>query len=531
MVDVARSDSSMTDLREARQRFLDTGDINQTVRPVVQQSWDRCRAYCVRPGGIPTQHVDPKQLARHREAAGPLMSAAQPVIDDLHAALGAQPHLIALSDAEGIILKLLVDSGADALAQDSANLVEGASWHERDLGCNGIGTALATQDVVILIGPEHFAQDYVDWTCIGIPLHGSDGRLVGALDLSVPNDGIRTHTWGWTLAAARAIDRRLAQLPAQLTQHLAFDDVSRPLHSVRGVIDLLASQLTKASPTHRGFLEEALDQVAKAEQQLTRLVHELADSKVQAERENSAKDRLLYAIAHEIRSPVAAIRDALTVKRLSEHDRKRQDRADEVMSRQLSNISRLMEDLLDLHRANRGQFSVHKERTDLVERVNVVLESLSNTIRKHGHDVNVRVPQSPIWLVADPVRLEQIIANLIINACKYTAASGRIDVVASEEDGDAVLRVSDNGIGIEPSRLRQIFEMFEQVDRDGSSGGLGIGLALVKALVTVHGGHVEAASAGLGEGSSFTVRIPTGTLLDAHSGKRSGNEAGHDLLT
>lgn len=267
----------MEDLAADRDRYLATGEIGSSVRPVVRESWRRCREWGVSPSELKPQLASEHELDDARRRSASLLHAAGPCIDTVHATLATQPHVVAISDADGLILRLLAGPGLDADSLSGASIVEGASWHERVIGCNGIGTALAAAEPVILIGPEHFQEAYTGWTCIGVPLRDRRGDVVGALDLSVPNGTASVHTWGWTLAVAGAIEARLASRTAVQDAPLrgvpALED---PFHAIRGVLDLLANRVELA-PTHAAFLEEARREVDSAEDRLARSVRDLVE--------------------------------------------------------------------------------------------------------------------------------------------------------------------------------------------------------------------------------------------------------------
>jgi PAS domain S-box-containing protein len=259
----------MEDLALARRRFLD-GAAPAGIRPVVLASWQRARDYGVSPYHLPRQTVDEAAFARARSGSERLVQAAEPFLELMQESLGDQPHLIAVADATGLILRVYHSPGLDAEALVRANLFEGASWHERDIGCNGVGTCLAVRSPIILMGPEHWQEEYVGWTCIGVPLRGPDGEVVGALDFSVPNEHTHAHAWGWTLSVAKAIESSYGRLvPGGRDEAgLVLADLDEPFSAVRGVLDLLARQM-EMSETHAAFLRQARSAVAEAERRLT----------------------------------------------------------------------------------------------------------------------------------------------------------------------------------------------------------------------------------------------------------------------
>jgi signal transduction histidine kinase len=173
-------------------------------------------------------------------------------------------------------------------------------------------------------------------------------------------------------------------------------------------------------------------------------------------------------------------------------------------------MTRLVDDLLEVSWISHGRLRLRRERIDLRLVVTNAIETLQPDIKERNHRLSVALPDSPVWLQADPWRLEQVFVNLLANASKYTSAGGELSVWMHTRDGQVVVRIRDSGIGIAPDALPRIFDLFRQTDEadDRSRSGLGIGLALVRNLVESHGGSVMAASAGLGKGSQFAVRLP-----------------------
>jgi PAS domain S-box-containing protein len=225
---------------------------------------------------------------------------------------------------------------------------------------------------------------------------------------------------------------------------------------------------------------------------------------------NRHKDEFLATLAHELRNPLAPIRNAvqyLGMEGLKEPDVRK---AREVIARQVTVMVRLIDDLLDLSRISRNKLDIRKQRVDLAAVVESAVESSRPLIQQCGHELTVRLSPQPIHLDADPIRLAQVFLNLLNNAAKYTKRGGHIWLTTEREGSDAVVSVRDNGIGIPGDMLARIFDMFAQIDRslERSQGGLGIGLTLVRRLVEMHDGSIEARSNGPDEGSEFVVRLP-----------------------
>ncbi len=222
------------------------------------------------------------------------------------------------------------------------------------------------------------------------------------------------------------------------------------------------------------------------------------------------KDEFLATLAHELRNPLAPIRNGLEILRRSGQLTGPAARARDMMERQLAHMVRLVDDLLDVSRISRGKVDLRLARITLQSVVDNALESSRPAIEGSGHSLVLQLATQPVWIEGDLTRLAQVVSNLLNNAAKYTPAGGRIELSAQAEAGRAVIRVIDNGTGISADMLPRVFDLFAQVDRtiEHSQGGLGIGLSLVKKLVELHGGDIRAESAGLSQGSRFTVRLP-----------------------
>jgi PAS domain S-box-containing protein len=222
------------------------------------------------------------------------------------------------------------------------------------------------------------------------------------------------------------------------------------------------------------------------------------------------KNEFLAMLAHELRNPLAPISNAARALRLGGRDGDALRAASEMLERQIGQMARLVDDLLDMSRITRGKIELRKERIELAPIVHQAVEAVRAQYRSMNHELTVTLPPQALHLDADPARLAQVVSNLLNNACKFTEKNGHVWLSVHEESGQAVIRVRDTGIGIAPEHLPHLFDMFAQVDTslERSRDGLGIGLTLVKTLVEMHGGIVEARSDGLGRGSEFAVRLP-----------------------
>jgi PAS domain S-box-containing protein len=236
------------------------------------------------------------------------------------------------------------------------------------------------------------------------------------------------------------------------------------------------------------------------------------------------KDEFLATLAHELRNPLAPIRQAASLAKATEVDAQRRTWALEVIERQSRQMALLLDDLLDVSRISRGHLELRLQTVALGDVVAAALETARPLFDRKRHRVDVAMPDGSVTLEADPLRLAQVLSNLLSNAAKYTNEGGHVQLRAVIEGGEVVISVRDDGIGLSPESQDHIFEMFSQVAPalDRAEGGLGIGLALSRGLVALHGGRIEVHSAGLGQGSEFTVRLP---LQEAEAAARSDEPA------
>jgi signal transduction histidine kinase len=238
-----------------------------------------------------------------------------------------------------------------------------------------------------------------------------------------------------------------------------------------------------------------------------------------AERERAAmleevsrhKDEFMAVLGHELRNPLAPILTAVKIiQSVSPRDQRALLSASEVIERQSKHLVRLVDDILDVARIGRGTLELRKERIDLATAIHQAVEAVESMLSERDQQLSVKVPGTPMLVDADLSRLVQIIANLLNNASKYTQPAGQIWLTADRHNNEAVVRVRDNGVGIPAEMVNRVFDLFTQVEgsQQYASGGMGIGLTLVQRLVEQHGGAVRCESAGSGQGSEFTVRLP-----------------------
>ena len=270
--------------------------------------------------------------------------------------------------------------------------------------------------------------------------------------------------------------------------------------------------------THEDLhMEEDISELLKTHEALGKCVlndPEAASSVVSAYEALLEADRrkgeFLAMLAHELRNPLAAIRNAVQILMRTESADPTVRSASEILDRQVGHMARQVDDLLDVSRIGQGKIALRKKRIELVPVVNHAIEATRPQFECLGHELTVTLPPNPVYVHGDAIRLTQVVSNLLNNACKFTDNGGSIRLTVEQEGEQAVVRVRDTGIGIAADQLGRIFEMFAQINTslESSRSGLGLGLTLVKNLVELHGGAVEARSAGIGQGSEFAIRLP-----------------------
>jgi signal transduction histidine kinase len=380
--------------------------------------------------------------------------------------------MVAVSDADGAVIRFFASDTREAVI----NFFEGASWNERDIGTNGIGTALSAGEPVLVVGPQHFVHDYRHWTCIGVPLCSADGRVLGALDLSVRNDRLNAHTWGWTLSLAKSIEVQLGR------------DYGPHIFDVEEI--------------------ESMHDPAR----LRAMVRRLLEERDQLDVWDRRKDGAVATLSHELSNPLSAM--ALSID-LLERSREVPGRVGEVSERlrhQVRRLAKVVGDIGDVAQVKTGTLVIHREAVDLNAVLSSAAEGMQPQMDELHHALVVRLPGHPLPALGDPERLEQVFTNVLGNAAKYTPPGGRIAVDVEALPDEARIRVRDNGIGIPPEDLERVFAEFARVVRpDGDPGGRGIGLAVVRNIVRLHGGTVTARSEGQGKGTEIEVRLPLAT--------------------
>src|SRR5262245_20767180 len=389
-----------------------------------------------------------------------------------------------ISDAGGAIVGgvvLITDideekraSEALRINQERLNLAQKASQagsFEWNLRTNAVIWSEETE-AIFGLAPGSFGGSYENWTRCVHPedLSRAEQELRRAL---ADGEGASEYRVTWPDGSVRWIQAR---------GKVFFDEAGEPLRWIGINMDV----------TERKQMEDSLRRQAEALQEADR-----------------RKNEFLAILAHELRNPLAPISNAIQILTLRGDDPALVAQTKEVMERQVHQLTRMVDDLLEVSRISRGKISLHTAPLDLAEVVATAVETSRPLVEAHHHTLTVILPRSPARVEADGARLAQVLSNLLNNAAKYTEDGGRIDLIVEQALGEVVIRVRDNGIGIAPERLPSVFDMFEHIAgaSDRSQGGLGIGLTLARCLVEMHGGKIEAHSAGLGKGSEFVTRL------------------------
>ena len=322
-----------------------------------------------------------------------------------------------------------------------------------------------------------------------------------------PGQGLPGRVWAtrrpaWILDAAQATNFPRAAVAASEGLHAAFACPVVVGPEILGVLEFFSRQIREPDA-------DLLEMMGTFGAQVGQFVQRRRAEEALRETDRR-KDEFLATLAHELRNPLAPIRNALALMKSPRLDAEGLTYSRQVIERQVHHLVRLVDDLLDVSRVMRGKIVLRRERISLAEVVARAVEAARPLIDAQGHCLTVSLAAEPLPLDVDPVRLAQVTANLLTNAAKYTDRGGRIELSGHRDGNEVVLSIVDNGIGLDAALLPRIFDLFVQADHTAarSQGGLGIGLTLVKNLVEAHGGSVAAHSDGLGRGSAFVVRLP-----------------------
>jgi signal transduction histidine kinase/CheY-like chemotaxis protein len=335
------------------------------------------------------------------------------------------------------------------------------------------------------------------------------------------------------LAAERLDARLMGRLRAYLDRQPAWSDL--PIVVAIDASDVVDARLDtihalgNVTTVERPLRRRALASVVRCALRARERQYEARGLLGRLSEADKRKDAFLAMLGHELRNPLAAIHGAAALLAAIPDKAERVARVGEIVSRQVGNLERLVDDLLDVARVTAGKIVLEKERVDVRAVARNVVTTLDDVAREHRHRVVLDVPPAEVFVDADPVRLEQMIGNLLHNAIKYTPDAGLICVVVEAKRGRVQVSVIDNGRGLPPDSLQRIFEPFAQLDSslDRRAGGLGLGLPLVRGLATLHGGTVEAHSAGLGAGCEVVIELPRAESATAReSDHRAPDESG-----
>ena len=340
----------------------------------------------------------------------------------------------------------------------------------------------------------------------------------GAAVLIVPEEAI-TPAYNTKLAGVLRDQPPWSDLPVLVLAHAgAASETTSEAMKMLGNVTVLERPLRV--PTLLSAVRTAL-RARQRQYQIREHLEERARGEDLLRLADRRKDEFLATLGHELRNPLAPLLAGMQLLRLDRLDAARAAPIVEAMERQITYLVRLVDDLLEVSRITRGLIDVRRDAVDLVAVVRAAIDTCGPALETAGHTLTTDLPEAPIPVAGDAVRLTQVFANLLANAAKYTNAGGHIRVTAAHANGRATVSVRDNGIGIPASHLASVFDMFVQVDRSSrrAQGGLGIGLTLVRTLVEMHGGRVHARSDGTGRGSEFLVELPVLANVATAAGK------------
>src|SRR5262245_23653783 len=294
--------------------------------------------------------------------------------------------------------------------------------------------------------------------------------------------------------------RGFLKITRDLTERMRSEE---GLRHARAELEMRVNERTTELGEANRALKTEIAERHLLEQELRKRVAGMAE-------DDRRKNEFLATLAHELRNPLAPIQYAYELMNLAGNNQNLRDEAQGILHRQVQHMIRLIDDLLDLSRITRNKLELRRDRVDLSAVIEDAVETVRPILEARGHDFRLRLAPGPILVHADRTRLAQVFSNLLSNAAKFTERGGRIRIASERSDDHVVVHVQDSGIGITPAMLPRIFDMFVQADRslERTQSGLGIGLTLVKRVVEMHGGTVEARSEGVGHGSDFSVRLP-----------------------
>ena len=449
-------------------------------------------------------------------------------------------HAVQLYEQESYLLDSVADHLGSALATDSAGILIATLPHRHGVaqrlsarGLDVVGAG-AQGRYVALDARETLSRFLVD----GWPDPARFDDTIGSLISKTRERASQVHAFGEMVALLwaegnREAAIRLEELWNELRTRMPFSLLcAYPIETFHDASHAKPFRNMTASHTHvipaESYMalqgDAQMRIIAQLQQQAAALEAETiqrrhAESALRQKMEQLAdadrrKDEFLAMLGHELRNPLAPVTTALQLMRLHSDEPLRVTRARETIERQVEHMTRLIDDLLDVSRITRGKIELRHEAVVLSSLVSRAVEAARPVIDERGHRLTLDLPDEPVAISGDPARLEQVLANLLNNAAKYTDVGGRIWVRAFVEDGQLVLSVKDNGAGLTPAMREQAFDLFVQGPdvRAYARGGLGIGLTLVRRLVEMHKGTVEVRSDGLGEGSEFIVRLPLGVV-------------------
>ncbi len=345
--------------------------------------------------------------------------------------------------------------------------------------------------------------DIVPGANVCLPLLDQVYETGQAVTQTIVDPNANQTAWLYAMWPALDPDDQPERLIIGLTKISNFHQTITDMNEALLIAGLRAQESKETAEHLTTNLEAEIVERKRAEQQLHEAIERLAVT-------DRNKDEFLAMLAHELRNPLAPIRNAAQILRMASSKDATIVRAQAIIERQADHLAKLVDELLDLSRVQEGKIRLERVPVDLGAAVSSAIDTCEEVIKAQRHTVTMELPADPVRIDGDPTRIDQVLANLISNAAKYTAPNGTIHITVGRELEMAVVRIRDSGIGLAPDSLRRVFELFTQVEQSlaRSQGGLGLGLKLVKELVELHGGEVEARSEGLGKGSEFIVRLP-----------------------
>jgi len=446
----------------ARNSFLRDGSIDSSVPQTVRESWLRCRTLGVDPRSLRQQTAIQASLENATAGSRALLQAAERPLEIVHRVWRDEPHLVVLSDPNGILIRLFKPD-VDRKDGRFINIIEGASWAEAAIGTNAIGTAIATQKPTYIAGSQHYSDAFTPWTCVGIPIQGPNGQLAGAIDLSVRGDLANVYAWDLMYSVAEAIEAEMRRIwPVNGINANPLQSPNDPIATVHAIFDVLMNHQSSGK-FDADMVQDVRHRLDEAENGIRATVRELSESQARFEQWDRRRDDALANLSHELKNPINVVSMLIELIERKQEDPGVLREITPRLRHQARRLARLVDDINDLSRVKQGTLAFQDQSVELNGTLKTALESIRVEAHEKQQSVVLRLTSRPLIVRGDPDRIEQILTNILSNAIKYTPPGGSIFLESEADAGDAIVRIRDTGCGISSEHLETIFDEFTRI--------------------------------------------------------------------